>query len=238
MTKAGYGQYMGGTVPAHAGRRKAGVGDQMLLRALGEEGDCVETRAIFLSWLRELRLGEMILVHWRDVDLAAATWRIAGEARRIPSALMSRLCKWQEKETGDQLLLRGLRSQNAIDPKSLSKRVSFFLARHQLEFLSLIALRGKGTHVEGRRLTYNIVRDRSNVGGKTLSEIAGISISEAQWYLDQLVREGKFVFVKRKGYLLLGFQEAWAIVKAAIATCKEENCLLLWRELLKRRDFQ
>ena len=83
-------------------------------------------------------------------------------------------------------------------------------------------------------MIYSIVRDRGNVGVKTVSEIAGIPLSEAQWYLDQLVQEGRLIFVKRKGYLLPGFQEPWAIVKETIAACKAEDRPLVWRELLEK----
>lgn len=229
-----YKKCMGGEAPTHAERRMAGVSDQTLLQALAEEGDCVETRAIFLSWQGGLRLEEMVLIHWRDVDLTKGTWRIAEQTKRIPAALLGRLCQWREKETDEQPLLRGPRSRTTMDPKALSKRISFFLARHQLEFLSLIALRGKGARLEGQEMIYSIVRDRGNVGVKTVSEIAGIPLSEAQWYLDQLVQAGRLIFVKRKGYLLPGFQEPWAIVKETIAACKAEDRPLVWRELLEK----
>lgn len=229
-----YKKYMGGEAPTHAERRMVGVSDQTLLQALAEEGDCVETRAIFLSWQGGLRLEEMVLVRWRDVDLTKGTWRIAEETKEISAVLRGRLCQWRENEADEQPLLRGPRSRTTMDPKALSKRISFFLARHQLEFLSLIALRGKGARVEGQEMIYNIVRDRGNVGVKTVSEIAGIPLSEAQWYLDQLVQEGRLIFVKRKGYLLPGFQEPWAVVKEIIAACKEEERPLTWRELLEK----
>lgn len=211
-----YRKYTGRAVPSHARPRDAVFTDEALCRALDDEGDTMVSRAVYLSWQGDLSLREAIGLRWRDIDLPAGRWTVAGGERPIPPVLRDRLSRWREGEAADQPLLRGARSRKSPDMNFLSKRVTAFLQTHRLDGLTLLQLRGKGARPEEEDLIFQEVAKRGRTGVNTICAALGISRSRVRWHLDRMVAAGRLRLIRGMGYMAPDQSVPWTQVTKII----------------------
>ena len=229
-----YKKYTGEDVLPPSQSQRPVFSEAALCQALRAEGDTMVTRAVYLSWQGGLSLREAIDLRWRDLDLSAGRWTIAGETRPIPPVLLERLRNWRDGEAEEQPLLRGIRTRTSPDLNFLSRRVSVFMSKYQLDGLSLLLLRGKGTQPEEQEIIWQEIMKRGRTGAGTIAESTGIPQSRVQWHLDQMVSEGKLQMVRGMGYMARGKAVPWEQVTEIIHNAKASDGIVTMKDCMEK----
>ena len=229
--RAIYQEYMDGEVPAHIVKNKDCVTDGELLKALETAGDCLETRAVFLSWQGGVKTADMIHLRWSDIDLEQGLWKLGGKQEEIPPVLLDRLIQWRANDGGDRLLLRGENTQDMLELGFLSRRISVFFTKHHLEFLKVNVLRGKGAYPEEKEQICKIAKERGGICTATISKKTGIPQGRVEWRLNQLVEEGQLQLVRGKGYLDRDVETPDRVIAEAIESHKQSGGTVAMKEI-------
>lgn len=183
-----------GALPQRKEKGKDRAGDiprERLLKVLEQEGDTLDARIILLSWQGGLVLWEMAALRWQDIDLVKQTWQIGEERCPIPEGILPYLRQWSAQEYPEQYVLRGISSGTMVAPAFIARRGAEFLARHGLEGLSLNTIRGRGDDLKKQRdMVLALLKEKKDLGKRTLVEQVGLSPSEGNRLLLQMLSEG------------------------------------------------
>ena len=183
-----------GDLPQRKEKGKGGAEDiprELFRRILEQEGDTLDARIILLSWQGGLVIREMAALRWHDIDLVKQTWQIGERPCPIPEGMLPLLRRWSAQEYPEQYVLRGISSGTMVAPAFIARRGAEFLARNGLEYLSLNTIRGRGDDLKKQRsMVLALLKEKKDVGKKTLVEKAGLSPAEGNRLLLQMVSEG------------------------------------------------
>jgi len=187
---------------APARRRTSGVWDKVDLEAaLGQEGDSLDSRIIWLSWQGNLLVKEMAAMRWSDVDLKNRTWSVGAERKPIPSDLADKMSGWNRQEK-DELILKGARSDKPLAISYINRRSGEFLVRYGLEHVLVSSIRGKWSQISQKDAEKIVLRKLTSSDALTIGALCrdcGVDAASMRQILQRMNDDGKINFNRRTG---------------------------------------
>lgn len=162
----------------------------VLLKALQQEGDTLNSRVVILSWLGGLTLEQMSRLKWEDFSLSDQIWVIDQQESHIPKDLLPYLEGWRHTASNKIRLLHGPRSDRPVSIHDLSRRGKEFFIRYHLPGYSLALLRGKAEPALLRYRAMELVRAAGRLTTGKVAAAMEISLGSARKILRNLADDG------------------------------------------------
>lgn len=176
----------------------------VLLNALQQEGDTLDSRVVVLSWLGGLTLEQMSRLKWEEISLSDQIWVIDQQESHIPKDLLPYLEGWRHTASNEIRLLHGPRSDRPVSIHDLSRRGKEFFIRYHFPGYSLALLRGKAEPALMHQRIMELMQEKGRLSTGSVAAAMEISLGSARKLLKGMVEQGDLSSAGSGVYQLLG----------------------------------